>query len=107
MNELMLDLQPYLVNMAIAILTAIGGWIGLKAKEWLDTKAKERIVFRTMMFAQQTAYDLIGAERLEIVKRDAIAWAKEKGLSFSEIELKIMIESFMAEVKDAYAGEQD
>lgn len=99
MNELLLELQPHLINMAIALLTALGSWLMLKVKGLLDTKQKRDIVEATVRYVNQVAYDLGGAEKLALAKAKALEWANSKGLQISEVELEILIESFVGQFR--------
>ena len=93
MNELLLELQPHLISMAVAILTALASWIGLKAKELLNTRLKREIVEDTVLYVEQVAKELGSEEKLKLAKEKALEWFDAKGLKVSETELEILIES--------------
>jgi len=99
MNELLVELQPHLISLAVALLTAIGSWLMVKVKALLDTQQKKDIVEATVKYVNQVAYELGGAEKLALAKAKALEWANSKGLKISEVELEILIESFVGQFR--------
>ena len=99
MNELLLELQPHLISMAIALLTALGGWLGLKLKDLMNTKIKRDIVRETVNYVEQIGKALGSAEKLLLAKTKALEYVNSKGLKISEVELEILIESFVNQLK--------
>ena len=101
MNELYLQLQPYILG----ILTIILGFLGTKLRTFLDEKIdKERqdkirdIVKGVVDFVEQVAkvdIELKGKEKFELAKERALLILNEKGYIISEQELQMLIESFV------------
>lgn len=90
-------LQPYLIEILVAILTGVASFIGLKVKklyeEYINTKMKEDIVNSTVKYVEQVFKDIHGKEKLEKSKEKALEWLNEKGITISETELEILIEA--------------
>lgn len=102
-------LQPYLLEILVAILTGIASFIGVKIKkvyeEYVNTKVKKDVVEDTVKYVEQVFKDIHGQEKLEKAKEKALEWLNEKGISISEVELEILIEatvnSFNKEINEA------
>lgn len=90
-------LQPYLMEVLVAILTAIATFIGAKLKklyeEKVNTETKEKIVVNCVKAIEQLYKDLSGEEKLEKTLENASEWLNEKGIGFTELELRLLIES--------------
>ena len=106
MNELLLELQPYLVG----ILTILLGYLGNKLRLFLDEKIEQEqqdkikdIVKGVVAFVEQVAkfdLELVGKEKYNLAKEKAVLLLNEKGLVVSETELDMLIESFVLGLKD-------
>ena len=90
-------IQPYLLEIIVAILTGIASFIGVKVKkvyeEYVNTKTKKDIVDTTVKYVEQVYKDIHGEEKLNKAKEKAIEWLDEKGISISDTELEILIEA--------------
>lgn len=93
MHELLLELQPHIISIAVTLISALAGWLGLKVKAFLDTQEKRDIVEATVMYVEQVGKTLGGDEKLALAKERALEWINTKGFKVSEIELEILIES--------------
>ena len=93
MNELFLELQPALFSIAVTVITAIASWLGLKAKELIDTQIKRSIVEDTVLYVEQIAKHFDSEVKFNLAKEKAMDWLHTKGIKVSEKELEIMIES--------------
>lgn len=93
MHELLLELQPHIISIAVTLLSAFAGWLGIKVKAFLDTQEKRDIVEATVMYVEQVGHALGSHEKLELAKEKALEWINTKGFKVSEIELEILIES--------------
>lgn len=90
-------IQPYLLEIIVAILTGIASFIGVKIKkvyeEYINTKIKKDIVDSTVKYIEQVFKNIHGEEKLELAKEKALEWLNEKGIAVSETELEILIEA--------------
>lgn len=101
MNELLLELQPYLVG----ILTVILGYVSNKLRLYFDAKIDEQkqgqikdVVKGVVAFVEQvskTDLELVGKAKYELAKEKAVLLLNEKGLAVSEVELEMLIEAFV------------
>lgn len=97
MQNLMLELQPYLINALITILGATGTWLGTLVGKWIkekvDTEEKKKIVETTCKYVQQVYKDLDGQSKLEKAKEAIIEQLNNKGIIITDLELRVLIES--------------
>lgn len=100
MNELLEQLTPYLITIATIIL----GYVATKIKSFIDSKiAKDKqeeitaIVKATVSYVEQVApiLKITGSDKLALAKEKALSWLADKGLTISDTELDILIESFV------------
>lgn len=101
MNELLIELQPYLIG----ILTVILGYVGNKLRLYFDAKIETEkqdqikdIVKGVVAFVEQVAkvdVELAGKEKFNLAKEKAILLLNGKGFVISEVELDMLIESFV------------
>ena len=106
MNELLLELQPYLIG----ILTVILGYVGNKLRLYFDAKIETEkqeqikdIVKGVVAFVEQVAkvdVKLKGQEKFNLAKEKAVLLLNEKGFLISEVELDMLIESFVLGLKE-------
>lgn len=90
-------LEPYLMEILSLVITGIVTYIGLQAKsifeKYINTQIKKDVVESTVKYVEQIYKDVHGAEKLEKAKEKALDWLNEKGITISETELEILIES--------------
>ena len=90
-------LQPYILEIIVAILTGVASFIGLKLKgvyeKYANTKIKQDIVKSTVKYIEQVYKDIHGAEKLEKAKEKALEWLNQEGINVSDTELEILIEA--------------
>jgi hypothetical protein len=109
MNELMNVLQPYLLEIIVAVLTGIATFIGTKVKkiyeEKVNTETKEKVVKTVVNAVEQIYKDLKGEEKLNICIENATEMLNEKGITITELELRMLIESSVNSFNKASKGE--
>lgn len=109
MNEILELLQPYLLEIIVAILTGIATFIGSKVKkiyeEKVNTETKEKVVNTVVNAVEQIYKDINGEQKLQICIENAIEMLNEKGLSITELELRMLIESTVNSFNKAKKGE--
>lgn len=109
MNEILELLQPYLLEILVAILTGVATFIGSKVKQIykdkVDTETKEKIVKTVVNAVEQIYKDLKGEEKLEKCIENATIMLEEKGLTITELELRMLIESTVNSFNKASRGE--
>lgn len=91
-------------------LTTILSYIGLRLKaiyeKHVDTKIKEDVIKNTVQYVEQVFGTLKGSEKLEKAKATALDWLNEKGITISDAELTILIESAVKALKGAFYNEE-
>lgn len=91
------EIQPYLLEIIVAILTGVASFIGIKIKkvyeDHVNTKTKKDVVETTVKYVEQVYKDIHGEEKLNKAKEKALEWLNEKGISVSDTELEILIEA--------------
>lgn len=91
------DIQPYILEIIVAILTGVASFIGMKIKkiyeDHINTKTKKDVVDTTVKYVEQVYKDIHGQEKLIKAKEKALEWLNEKGISISDTELEILIEA--------------
>jgi hypothetical protein len=109
MNELMELLQPYLLEIIVATLTGIATFIGTKVKkiyqERVNTETKEKVVKTVVNAVEQIYKDLKGEDKLNVCIENATEILNEKGISITELELRMLIESTVNSFNKASKGE--
>ena len=107
-EQLMLELQPLIINAVITIVGAVATYIGIRVKalfeEKIDTEKKEKIVEVSIRYINQIYKNLDGPAKFEKAKEVILEQLNEKGLSITELELTVMIESTVNAFKDGYNG---
>lgn len=97
MKELFSAIQPSLIELFLGILTAVATYIGTKIKkiyeEKINTETKEKIVITVVNAVEQLYKDLKGEEKLNKCIENATEMFNEKGISVTELELRMLIES--------------
>lgn len=94
LNEI---ITTYGMQIIGAILTAIATFIGTKIKalyeEYVNNDTKKKVVEDTVRYVEQIYKDLKGEQKLKKAKENILALLNEKGISITELELDVLIES--------------
>lgn len=105
LNELMTELQPVIINAAVVVFTTVASYVGMKIKniykEKVDTETKKKVVETTCRYINQLYNNLDGSQKLEKAKENIVDQLNEKGISITELELDVLIESTINSFKDA------
>lgn len=98
--------NAYGVEIIMAVLTAIAGYIGIVAKnlytKYVNDKTKESVVKTVVQGVEQIYKDLSGEEKLEEALEAASEMLNEKGISTTQFELRMLIEAAVAEFNKAF-----
>ena len=90
-------IQSYLIEILSVILTGIVTYVGLQIKklfeQHIDTQVKKNVVDSTVKYIEQVYKDIHGQDKLNKAKEKALEWLNEKGITISDTELEILIES--------------
>ena len=99
-------LESSFLELLITVITAIMSYIGLKIKNiyenWVNSETKKKIVSATVQYVEQITKDIsITSENKKEKAEDKIVeWLQEKGISISNTELDILIESAVNNLKE-------
>lgn len=99
-------ISEYGTTILYAILTAIAGALGMWIKkvytEVVNTKTKERIVKVCVQAVEQLYKGLHGEEKYNKVVESVVQMLEEKGITITELELKMLIEAAVGEFNEAF-----
>ena len=104
MNELLLELQPYVISILAVLLSYLGARLNKFLNSKIEKDKQEQIkdiVKGVVAFVEQVAkfdLELVGKEKYNLAKEKAVLLLNEKGLVVSETELDMLIEAFVLEL---------
>ena len=94
------------IEIIYAIITAIAGYIGVVAKklctEYINDKTKTAVAKTAVQFVEQVYKDLHGDDKLNTALSVASEMLNEKGITVSDLELRVLIEAAVAEFNNAF-----
>ena len=102
--ELLINfINEYGTTLLYLVITAIAGWIGMWLKgqitKYLNSKEKKEVVMVVVKAVQQLYKDLGGEEKLCRAIESATQMLAEKGITITELELRMLIEAACLELK--------
>lgn len=99
-------INEYGTAILYAVITAIAGYLGVWAKKlydkYISDKTKKAVAKTVVMAIEQLYRDLNGEEKLEKALESASDMLEEKGISITELELRMLIEAAVGEFNDAF-----
>ena len=99
-------INQYGTTILYAIVTAIGGYIGIAVKalytKFINDKTKAEVARKAVQFVEQVYKDLHGEEKLNEALKAASEMLNEKGITISDLELRVLVEAAVAEFNDAF-----
>lgn len=102
-------ISTYGVTILYSILTAVASFIGLKLKElyekYINDKTKKDVVNTVCGAVNQLYQDLNGEDKLNKAIENATAVLNEKGITISDIELRMLIESTVYSFKTSLVSD--
>lgn len=109
MSEFLSTIQPYLLEVIVAVLTGIATYLGTRIKkvyeEKVNTETKEKVVSTVVNAIEQLYKDLKGEEKLNKCIENATEMLNEKGITVTELELRMLIESIVNSFNQTKKGE--
>lgn len=103
-------IQPNIVAIIVAILTGIASFIGTKVKkiyeEKINDETKRKVVKTVVNAVEQLYQDFSGNEKLIEAQKNIINMLNEKGITISELEMKMLIEETCNSFKKSLKGEE-
>lgn len=99
-------INEYGMQILYALITTVAGYIGIVVKnlctEYINDKTKRAVAKSTVQFVEQVYKDLHGEEKLNAALSAASEMLLEKGITVSELEMRVLIEAAVAEFNDAF-----
>lgn len=109
MDFITMFINDYGTAILYAILTAVAGYLGIWVKQlytkYVNDKTKEAVVKTCVKAVEQLYKDLHGEEKYQEVVESAVAMLNEKGITITELELKMLIESAVCEFNKSFEKE--
>lgn len=98
-------IAEYGTTILYALLTALAGYVGIAIKNLykkiVNDKTKRNVVKTCVKAVEQLYKELHGEEKYEKCVEACTEMLAERGLSITEIELKMLIESAVGEINKA------
>lgn len=99
-------INQYGMQLLYAIITAIAGYIGIAlkhiVKKYMDDKTKLAVAKTAVQYVEQVFKDLHGEEKLFQALEAASQMLAEKGITVTDLELRVLIEAAVAEFNAAF-----
>lgn len=99
-------ISEYGTMILYTILTAIAGYLGVVVKKiyenYVNDKMKRDVARTVVLGVEQIYKDLHGDEKLQRALASASEMLAEKGIQISDLELRMLIESALAEFNRAF-----
>lgn len=105
MNEIIRELMPYFIGILGVLLTYLGRKLNIFLNERIDKDQWAMIkdvVQGAVKFVEQVSkidVELQGELKFNLAKEKALQLLNDKGLTITDVELEILIESFVLEMK--------
>lgn len=100
-------INQYGMTILYALLTGIAGYIGIFIKslytKHINDKTKKDVVKTCVQAVEQLYKDLHGEEKYSEVVKSASEMLELKGITISELEIKMLIEAAVGEFNDVFA----
>lgn len=100
-------IAQYGMEILYTVVMAIATYIGVTVKKiyqkYVDDKIKENIVKTVVKAVEQMYKDLDGEEKLEKAIENITEMLCEKGLNVTDLEVKLLVESAVTEMKFNFA----
>lgn len=99
-------INEYGVQLLYAIITAIAGYIGIVIKnlvtKYLNDKTKLAVAKTAVQYVEQVYKDLHGEDKLMQALKAASEMLAEKGITITDLEMRVLIEAAVAEFNKAF-----
>ena len=99
-------INEYGTTIMYAIMTAIGGYIGIVVKnlvtKYLNDKTKQAVAKTAVQFVEQVYKDMHGEKKLNEALTAASEMLAEKGITVTDLEMRVLIEAAVAEFNEAF-----
>lgn len=98
--------NTYGTQILYTLVTAIFGYLGIVAKtlvqKYFNDKTKREVARDAVKFVEQVFKNLHGEEKLNEAMKAASEMLAEKGITITELELRVLVEAAVAEFNKAF-----
>lgn len=99
-------INQYGVQILYAIVTAVAGYVGIVVKNlcenYINDKTKRSVAKSAVQFVEQVYKELHGEDKLNTALSAASEMLAEKGITVSELEMRVLIEAAVGEFNEAF-----
>lgn len=99
-------IQQYGTTILYAVLTAIAGYVGIVIKnlyeKFINDRTKKTIVKTCVQAVEQLYKELHGEEKYDKVVEAVTEMFNERGITITEIEMKMLIEAAVGEFNKVF-----
>lgn len=104
-------INAYGMEILYAIITAIAGYVGIVVKnlyqKYVNDSTKKAVVKTCVQAVEQIYTDLHGQEKYNKVVESASEMLCEKGITITDIELKMLIEAAVGEFNKVFENKAE
>lgn len=104
-------INQYGTTILYTILTALAGYVGLWVKalytKYINDKTKKDVVSTCVKAVEQLYKDLHGVEKYNEVVKSASEMLALKGITITDLEIKMLIEAAVAEFNEAFKAKTE
>ena len=104
-------INQYGLQLLYLIITGIAGYLGIVCKnlvkKYLNDKTKLAVAKTAVRFVEQVYKDLHGEEKFAQALSAASEMLAEKGITVTELEMRVLIEAAVAEFNRAFEAAGD
>lgn len=106
MEFIKLFISEYGTTILYAVLTALAGYLGIVVKrlytKYVNDKTKQAVAKTVVQAIEQIYTDLHGEEKLNKALEAFSEMLAEKGITISDLEMRMLIEAALAEFNNAF-----
>lgn len=99
-------INEYGTQILYLLITTIAGYVGIVVKnlytKYINDKTKRAVAKSVVQFVEQVYKDLHGEEKLNTALQAASEMLAEKGITVSDLEMRVLIEAAVAEFNNAF-----
>lgn len=99
-------INQYGLEIMYMIFTAIAGYVGIVLKnlctKYINDKTKQDVARSAVQFVEQVYKNLHGEDKLNAALTAAAEMLTEKGITVTDLELRVLIEAAVSEFNKAF-----
>lgn len=100
-------INEYGMQLLYAVVTAIAGYVGIAVKrlftKYINDKTKLDVAKCAVKYVEQVYKDLHGDDKLNVALTAASDMLTEKGITITDLELRVLVEAAVAEFNEAFS----